>query len=626
MEALPVKTPLYATLVALVKDEPGLVPLLVEDTKREMERCAAQGRHRALRLLARFVAALVDMRVLCAAAVDTVFDALLALAADARAHADALYAACLLLFWSDALATSPALPARAARVAAAATAADAAVPALAQALAVVRPAAVSDDAGAAWRAQQAASSFLSLRPFAPFAAAAAASENAAAAAPADFGALVLRAERAGAAADSVRAHAGVPALCADAPALAPFDAVLYADCAHGTLAELLDDPAVCARHVAALVPLAPHAVAAFDAHLACTLLGALVAAPAAPTQRAARLLGAVLSRVLHGAAAGPAQRLHAARTALLARLDTLDPHAVVRLAAWTATDLCEARTTDTAGWNWNWNWAETVVPLLGSEEGKEGGTPAGRLFVAALLRECCALDVPRAFAAAPGFPRVLAARCPPADGVWPAHLRTVPASQRLLSKLATTCAPAELRALAAACTAERVADCVVRVCAMSYLNCVHVLNVQHATIAAAAGSAALAASVRRCCGRSPALRRLLLDKMTTAGLVTLADAVDVFLAPQPPRSSDEGDEMTDQKEEQEEEQKEEQEEDVPWDVLDMVVEKCVVVHSPAGAQAVARCREYAERVAPTDAFAGAVAASYAAHWELLLQQEQEQQD
>ena len=636
VESLAVKTPVYATLVALVKDEPEFLPLLVARTKSEMERCATEGRWRALTLLARFVAALVDMRVLQPAAVDTVFDALLALAETAApAHADALYTACLLLFWSETLASDAAFAPHAARVVAAATDADAAVPALASALAVLRDAlsaaadTSAEEKAAAWRAQQAASSFLSLHPFAPFGAASSAATDATPP-PADFGALVLHAgegDRGSGA--SVRAHAAVLPLCAAAPVLAPFDAVLYADCAHAALAELLDDPALCARHLTSLVPVAPRAVAAFDAHLACTLLSVLVAPRDALTPRDARLLGALLSRALHGATPAPglAPHMRTARTALLARLATLDPRAVVRLAAWTAADICETR--DTAAPASCSFWAETVVPLLGGGgEGSEGekgekssggegettsiSSPAAQLFVATLLRECCVRDVPRAFMNGADFPRVLAARCPPADGAWPAHLRSEPASQRLLSRLATACAPAELRALVGeGGGAARVADCVVRVCAMSYLNCVYVLNAHHATLAAAVGSAALLASVRRCCGRCPHLRALLLDKMTTAGLVALGDVVDAFLAPAPAPTSDDNSDGGDKNDGDDDE--------VPWDVLEMVVDKCVAVHSPAGAQAVARCREYAQRVAATDAYASALAASYAAHWELLLQ-------
>ena len=657
VESLAVKTPLYATLVALVKDETDFVSLLVEQTKREMARCVTEGCWRALKLLTRFVAALVDARVLRPAAFTTLLDAFLALAAaETRAHADALYTACLLLFWSTEASAS--FRTHATRVLAAATDADAAIPALAAALAVLRDALAAtgseedNSSSGVWRTQQSESSFLSLRPFAPFAAAAGE-------ATVDFGELVLPAQEATVEGtktqlciqglgDTVRAHVAVLPLCEDAPVLGPLDAVLYADSAHDVLATLLDDPPVCARHLAVFVPVAPRALAAFDAHLACVLLSVLVATPDALTRRDARLLAGVLARILRGAGGpGLAALVRAARTACLARIDTLDPRAVARLAACTAVDICDTR--DPAGWN-AWNETLDVLHLNGGgdknnqeetpkeetpkeetlqeetpkEETPKEETPkvspATQLFIKELLLECCTLDEARAFVGAPGFPRTLTARCPATDGTWPAHLRTEPASQRLLSRLATTCAPAELEALAAAGGGPaRVADCVVRVCAMSYLNCVHLLNVHRATLAAAAGSTALLASVRRCCARAPLLRFLLLDKMTTADLITLPDVINAFLPDSESKDKDDGDDkMTEDETSKEEEKEEATEEEVPWDVLDMVVEKCVAVHSPAGAHAVARCREYAQRIAATDAYAGSVAASYAAHWELLL--------
>ena len=596
VQGIAVKVPLYAALVALAKDNDDLMRSVLEETKRAMAQRAHEGCWRELKLLARFVAELAAVHAVEADAADTLVGALLALSKEGESvRTDALYVAAMTLLWAAHTQNTKATKALAKEVLAAAAAGteqeQEPCEALQQALQLV----AQMRSKGTYKAMVDASSFFVLRPYSAFAKTASAKTH-------SMGTLELHTDSAQPAKLQSSVTACVytkPSLpppeaeASAAPALSELDRLFYADSIHDTVAQFLDNTALCARYLTAFVPVEAHYLDAYNTHLARTLVAMLVSAPSAPsmTEPDARLLCLLLSKLQHDIPQLAAP-LKAACDDALAHLDELDPLGAERLARWLATEL-DAGSTGR-------EWALLVAAQH---------TDARDHFVGELLRHYHSLDPHQASVRVPKEVAELAGEkhrlwdAPEGLCAWPRHLAEDLRSQQLVTRLGERAEHEELQELARQQEQEpqRVADCVVKACAASYLHCVGVLNMHHAFVASV-GSEALLASVWRCCARNRTLLFLLLDKMTTTGAVLLEHVVARLAA---------------------EAEEAEGEHEFPWEVLDMVVAKCAAAHGSSaretGRRAVAEALARAERdEAAGRAFAAKLARSRACHWEHLL--------
>jgi len=297
----------------------------------------------------------------------------------------------------------------------------------------------------------------------------------------------------------------------------------------------------------------------------------------------------------------------------------VNPSGIVRLANWIGTDLDASKYE-------GWSWEETIVPLINPDDHHPNSQ---KLFVDSLIARCCALDSKRSFASKPDFPKVITDNVlnviPETLNEWPEHIVKDETSQKLLSKLVTVCPVSDMNSFIKEIEKESgldhdafmhiFADCVVKICSMSYLHCVGILNQQYENIAEIR-SEVLLESVWKCCGKNTPVLSLMIDKMTTSGLVTLADVVNLLLV----NGSGSGDDDDDS--EMKSDETETKYRCIPWEVLDMVVEKCVVLHSTESldivCRAVSSTNEYSKRIQGEHPFDARLATSYCIHWQQLI--------
>jgi len=611
VEGIAVKSSLYGSLVFLLKEDTELMTKLIETIKTEMNNCIGSGRFRQLKLLCRFVVELIKSNCIKSSALMIILNALDSLRACDNICEDITYVICMTILWAFNIGKSRSLEEFSTKFLKDIDEKDSGKQhcvAVANALQTIRGLCQSNS----WRKTGLNSSYFVLHP-------STALKKGSERSTTDFGSLDLHPPEGGATLGfehSCRSFVVPKQLCGTGSvvtAFTAFDCTVYTDSLNDTICEFLDNGSLCVKYLTSFIPVEAHYLQAYNAHLINTLFSMMISEETPFTAPDMRLLYDVISKLLHTPSSFYQPLIIEARTFCLKNLETMNPRGIVRLANWIAMELDLTQYKD-------WNWEETIVPLVNVED---HNLNAQKLFVDSLLARCCALDSKLSFCSKPDFPTVVKEIAKNIGSEllnkWPDHISNESSSQKLLSRLVTVCPAGDMNTLVKDVEKEsgvehevfmrRFADCIVKVCSMSYLHCVGVLNQQYENISEI-NSKTLSESLWRCCGNNTPVFNLILDKMTTAGLISFADAVEIIF-------TDDG--VDDEMKTDDSVRKVRC---VPWEALDLAIEKCAMVESSNRLDvikhAVSSAAEYAKRAESQNPFYASLAASYSIHWQHFL--------